>query len=61
MKMQMDWLGEYPKKTNFNNVPNTDIEILKDDINNMPRKIFNSAIQMYASELSQIDVTEKKQ
>ena len=54
---------EYPKKTNFNNVQNTDIEILMDNINNMPRKIFNfnSAIQMYASELSQINVVKEKQ
>ncbi|TCG10270.1 IS30 family transposase, partial [Mycoplasma marinum] len=54
---------EYPKKTDFDTVSDEDIEILMDNINNMPRKIFNfsSAITQYVQELSMVDVNAEMQ
>ncbi len=51
---------EYPKKTDFNDVTDEQIETLMDNINNMPRKIFNfnSAIQEYMQELSNVIVDD---
>ena len=53
----------YPKKTDFNKVSNIDLEILMDNINNMPRKIFNfkSSYEIYAEEMSKINLAKEKE
>ena len=46
---------KYKKGTDFNLVSEADLECLMDEINNMPRKLFNwkSAIEIYSQEIQQ--------